>query len=149
MDKQELENRVLNPGLNNKITVNGKNFTREDKVLNLIDQLDEPEKPEIPQFVAKEIPSEPTEALDRYYNPGVYIVPPYSYKVIDWIEGHFGIFLQALVNGFEIQKQPAWVVRINKKTYFCRFSDKYFEENSDEPTYSESGNPELVKKLYK
>ncbi|WP_038022482.1 DUF1642 domain-containing protein [Tetragenococcus muriaticus] len=105
------------------------------------------EKPEIPQFVAKEIPSEPTEALDSYYNPGVYIVPPYSYKVINWIEGHFDIFLQALVNGFEIQKQPVWVVRINEKLYFCRFTDKYFKENPDEPTYSESGNPELVKKF--
>ncbi|MCO8296607.1 DUF1642 domain-containing protein [Tetragenococcus halophilus] len=73
--------------------------------------LDEPEKPEIPQFVEKEIPSAPKEALDRYYNPGVYIVPPYSYKVINWIEGHFDIFLQALFNGFEIQKQPVWVIK--------------------------------------
>ena len=80
-------------------------------VRGLLKTLDEPEKPEIPKFVAKEIPSAPTEALDRYYNPGVYIVPTYSYKVITWIEEHFDIFLQALVNGFEIQKEPAWVVK--------------------------------------
>ncbi|KFN92426.1 hypothetical protein TMUPMC115_0938 [Tetragenococcus muriaticus PMC-11-5] len=49
--------------------------------------------------------------------------------------------------GYTIQKEPAWVVRINEKLYFCRFTDKYFKENPDEPTYSESGNPELVKKF--
>lgn len=84
----------------------------------------ESEKPEIPQFVAKEIPSAPKEALDRYYNPGVYVVPPYSYKVINWIEGHFDIFLQALVNGFEIQKEPAWVVKAPYDRYFGGFLEK-------------------------
>ncbi|MEK0175814.1 DUF1642 domain-containing protein [Tetragenococcus halophilus] len=105
------------------------------------------EKQKIPQFVAKEIPSAPKEALDCYYNPGVYIIPPYSYKVITWIEGHFDIFLQALVNGFEIQKEPAWVVKINEKLYFCRFTDKYFEKDSNAPTYIESGSPSLIKKF--
>lgn len=81
------------------------------------------EKQEIPQFVAKEIPSAPKEALDRYYNPGVYIVSPYSYKVINWIEGHFDIFLQALVNGYT-EKAPVWIVKAPYDRYFGGFLEK-------------------------
>ncbi|GMQ74306.1 DUF1642 domain-containing protein [Tetragenococcus halophilus] len=119
MDKQEL---ILN--LEQEVRLSMKDDEMSDLAKNwykaglncAIDRMfslesDEPEKPEIPKFVAKEIPSAPREALDCYYNPGAYIIPPYSYKVITWIEGHFDIFLQALVNGFEIQKEPAWVVK--------------------------------------
>jgi len=68
-------------------------------------------------------------------------------ELVDWCSGHETEFLRALIDGYTIEKEPAWVVRINKKTYFCRFTDKYFKENSDEPTYIESGNPSLIKKF--
>lgn len=55
--------------------------------------------------------------------------------------------VNAVLNGYTVKKEPVWIVKINEKLYFCRFTDKYFKENSDEPTYSESGNPELVKKF--
>ena len=122
MDKQELLNVFKNQIMKESKDVYGAPDTwiggyedgRVDALTfayKRVKWLDVPEKPEIPKFVAKEIPSAPREALDCYYNPGAYIIPPYSYKVITWIEGHFDIFLQALVNGFEIQKEPAWVVK--------------------------------------
>ena len=68
-------------------------------------------------------------------------------ELVDWCSGHETEFLRALIDGYTIEKEPAWVVRINEKLYFCRFTDKYFEKDSDAPTYIESGNPSLIKKF--
>ncbi|MEK0176153.1 DUF1642 domain-containing protein [Tetragenococcus halophilus] len=208
MNKQELENVVLNPGFYEKITVNGKNYTREDKVLSLIDQLDEPEitteqawekiaeeyklpvetvqqiagttissavkkediairdgciilnpnltepeNPEIPAELAKRIENfkgKVTDDYDDYIIYSIFLDDEYDNLKKDthqWIKDNPGKLSRAVVNGYTIEKEPVWVVRINGKLYFCSFTDKYFEKNSDAPTYIESGNPSLIKKF--
>ncbi|NWO00846.1 DUF1642 domain-containing protein [Tetragenococcus halophilus] len=105
------------------------------------------EKPEIPKFVADWI-----EEKRPYYSlmtmVGNYLngfgMPE---RVEEWITDNKEDYLKALVIGYAIEKEPAWVVRINEKLYFCRFTDKYFEKDSDAPTYIESGNPSLIKKF--
>ncbi|MEK2534337.1 DUF1642 domain-containing protein [Tetragenococcus halophilus] len=116
-------------------------------VRGLLKTLDEPEKPEIPKFVADWI-----EEKRPYYSlmtmVGNYLngfgMPE---RVEEWITDNKEDYLKALVIGYAIEKEPAWVVRINEKLYFCRFTDKYFEKDSDAPTYIESGNPSLIKKF--
>lgn len=138
MNRDSLPNEILYLSPIARIHLNGDEYVKYNAVLDKVDNAYELQKPEIPQFVAKEIPSEPTEALDSYYNPGVYVVPPYSNKVVSWIEGHFDIFLQALVNGFEIQKEPVWVVK-GHHGYLTEI-----EVNNGQPEWRQSftGDPE-------
>lgn len=141
MDKQELENRVLNPGFNNKITVNGKNFTREDKVLNLIDQLDEPKKEVLPKAVA--------EYLDYLIECGenedfiVYSLCIYAWgkytgevtevpdEILDWLPkfGNTTKLINALRNGYESEKTE-YLVKVGNDMYF-----KDWGEDNTEPTF--------------
>lgn len=157
MDKQELENRVLNPGINNNITINGKTYIRESRALYLIGHLDEPEKPEIPKFVADWIEEVKQRGCGLADALNCFVSPIMPEKVKQWIQFDFAaigchhdnqeLLAKAWLNGYAIQKEPAWVVKINEKLYFCRFTDKYFEKDSDAPTYIESGSPSLIKKF--
>lgn len=118
-----------------------------DGCIILNPNLTEPEQPEIPKFVADWI-----EEKRPYYSlmtmVGNYLngfgMPE---RVEEWITDNKEDYLKALVIGYAIEKEPAWVVKINEKLYFCRFTDKYFEKDSDAPTYIESGNPSLIKKF--
>lgn len=126
-------------------------------VRGLLKTLDEPEKPEIPQFVADWIEEVKQRGCGLADALNCFVSPIMPEKVKQWIQFDFAaigchhdnqeLLAKAWLHGYTIEKEPVWVVKINKKLYFCRFTDKYFEENSDEPIYSESGNPELVKKF--
>lgn len=126
-------------------------------VRGLLKTLDEPEKPEIPKFVADWIEEVKQRGCGLANALNCFVSPIMPEKVKQWIQFDFAaigchhdnqeLLAKAWLHGYTIEKEPVWVVRINEKLYFCRFTDKYFEENSDEPTYSESGNPELVKKF--
>lgn len=118
-----------------------------------------PEKEELPDYIIEYLDN----ALTRGKNKNFVLENLYlelfrkdfghfystSDIVLDWIgiSGNATRIIDAIRNGYKTYKRTVWVVKINEKLYFCRFTDKYFEENSDEPTYSESGNPELVKKF--
>lgn len=117
-----------------------------DGCIILNPNLTEPEKPEIPHWLAERIEEYNIDSSIEFwryvfngsiFNPGERA----------WILDNDDIINKIFLCGYTIEKQPAWVVRINEKLYFCRFTDKYFEENPDEPTYSESGNPEFIKKF--
>ncbi|MDN6268740.1 MAG: DUF1642 domain-containing protein [Tetragenococcus koreensis] len=124
--------------------------------------LDEPEKPEVPKEFDewyKEIQEIKGNAAKRFalwkicqFGFGCGFEDVKDRKIIkgsltNWVMNHKEKAVNAVLNGYTVKKEPVWVVKINEKLYFCRFIDKYFEENSDEPTYSESDNPELVKKF--
>ncbi|MCO8288290.1 DUF1642 domain-containing protein [Tetragenococcus halophilus] len=119
-------------------------------VRGLLKTLDEPEKPEIPAELAKKIENFKGKVTDDYIIYSIFLDDEYDNLNKDthqWIKDNPGKLSRAVVNGYIIEKQPAWVVRINEKLYFCRFTDKYFEKDSDAPTYIESGNPSLIKKF--
>lgn len=104
------------------------------------------EKPEIPHWLAERIEEYNIDSSIEFwryvfngsiFNPGERA----------WILDNDDIINKIFLCGYTIEKQPVWVVRINEKLYFCRFTDKYFEKDSDAPTYIESGNPSLIKKF--
>ncbi|BAK95155.1 DUF1642 domain-containing protein [Tetragenococcus halophilus] len=108
--------------------------------------LDAPEKPEIPHWLAERIEEYNIDSsieFWRYVFNGSIFNPGERAWILDNDELISKIFLY----GYTIEKEPVWVVRINEKLYFCRFTDKYFEKDSDAPTYIESGNPSLIKKF--
>lgn len=107
--------------------------------------LDEPEKPEIPHWLAERIEEYNIDSSVGFWR-FVFNGSIFDPEERAWILDNDDIINKIFLCGYTV-KEPAWVVKINKKVYFCRFTDKYFKENSDEPTYSESGNPELIKKF--
>ncbi|MCF1614649.1 hypothetical protein LQF59_06185 [Tetragenococcus koreensis] len=124
MDKQELENRVLNPGFNNKITVNGKTYIRESRALYLIGHLDEPEKvekEELPSYIIKELedllPENEDLILNRFHKE--YFERKYgnkyfmSDKALNWfdIPGNTTRLINAIRNGYKPYKEPVWVIK--------------------------------------
>ncbi|MCO8294672.1 hypothetical protein [Tetragenococcus halophilus] len=103
------------------------------------------EKPEIPHWLAERTEEYNIDSSVKFWR---YV---FNGSIFDpeeraWILDNDDIINKIFLCGYTV-KELAWVVKINKKVYFCRFTDKYFKENSDEPTYSESGNPSLIKKF--
>ena len=123
MDKQELENRVLNPGINNNITINGKTYIRESRVLYLIGHLDEPEKPEIPKFVADWIRGFRILDVTDLDIIGLYFSKEIEKKCEQWITDNFNDFIKALANGYT-EKAPVWIVKAPYDRYFGGFLEK-------------------------
>ncbi|MEI4283188.1 DUF1642 domain-containing protein [Tetragenococcus halophilus] len=108
------------------------------------------ENPEIPAELAKKIENFKGKVKDDYIIYSIFLDDEYGNLNKDthqWIKDNPGKLSRAVINGYTIQKESVWVVRINGKLYFCRFTDKYFEKDSDAPTYIESGNPSLIKKF--
>ncbi|MCO8292636.1 DUF1642 domain-containing protein [Tetragenococcus halophilus] len=101
-------------------------------------------KPEIPPKIAERIEE---ERADGQSDSAIYSILQSEKETRMWSMAHKDDLMKALINGYTIEKEPVWVVRINEKLYFCRFTDKYFEKDSDAPTYIESGNPSLIKKF--
>jgi len=124
--------------------VNEENIGISDGHVIIEPDFSKPENPEIPKKIANKIEF---ERVDGQSDSAIYSILQSEKKTRMWSIAHKDDLMKALVNGFEIQKEPAWLVRINEKLYFCRFTDKYFEKDSDAPTYIESGNPSLIKKF--
>lgn len=96
---------------------------------NIIDdlkQLDEPQKPVVPEFVAEYlnycIVNEWT--LRESLITGKFQLPEYLHKAVDWLNDSMNqnIFAQAWLFGFEIKKEPMYCVKIGKG-YFSGFDD--------------------------
>lgn len=102
-------------------------------------------KPEIPHWLAERTEEYNIDSSAKFWR---YV---FNGSIFDpeeraWILDNDDIINKMFLCGYTV-KELAWVVKINKKVYFCRFTDKYFKENPDKPTYSESGNPEFIKKF--
>ena len=90
-----------------------------DYVIKLIDQLDEPEKVVIPQFVAEWIerqkkyePEPVITAMNRLRSNG-------TRELMIWFESNPDVYARAWLDGYEVEKEPMWVVK---------YEDGYFSE---------------------
>lgn len=92
-------------------------------VIEIAEELDEPAKVVIPQFVANEI-ERYEDMLDmlsgEYFNN--------SFEEIDddgllvWIDENQDTFARAWLDGYEVEKEPRWVVKIGKG-YFSGYNE--------------------------
>ena len=100
-------------------------------VLRVIDQLDEPEKVAVPQFVA--------DALDYNKNPywevdeariiahilrcafGDEAKPS---EFLDWVRENPEDYVMAVKNGYVVRKEPTWVVKAVSGDYVDRFFNR-------------------------
>lgn len=87
-------------------------------VLNILNQLDEPQKVVVPQFVADWIE---TAKKAAYNIRGAIDLAPKG-KVKDWLElKNVNTFAEAWVNGYEVDKEPKYTVKIKAtKHYFAK-----------------------------
>lgn len=87
-------------------------------VLKNLRELDEPEKVTIPQFVADWI----EEARETTYNIRGAIEMAPNGRVKDWLElKNVNIFAEAWVNGYEIEKEKRYIVKVKAITSCNKF----------------------------
>ena len=121
MNKQELINRVTAlPYKNYKYN----SYIELKRVLGLLEQLDEPQKPVIPQFVADWIEHTKKE---NYHIFGAIQATESDDKLDDWIwnDDNMEVFARAWLDGYEIEKEKRYFVKL-------KAVDQYLVRNEDE-----------------
>lgn len=121
----------------NCIDVNG--------IIKKIEQLDEPEKVKVPQFVADWI--EKCKSIKQFItslayalNSEVWSENSLSDECIDWLykAGNQDIFALAWINGYEVEKEKQYKVRMKyiennmKYIVFGKYSESWFLESENE-----------------
>lgn len=110
MNKQELIEKIENL---NKLYGEGRNYVAVDAVLELVEQLDEPKKVAIPQFVAEYIEQKKD---DDYHLLGAMIeIRSHKNKEIDeWFEedDNIELFARAWLDGYEVEKEKRYYIRL-------------------------------------
>ena len=103
-------------------------YLKSEFVLELVKQLDEPEKVKIPQFVADWI-----EYFKKYSGSLYGSIAPYSYyghaitddfvgdvkKTLGWIRNNSEIYARAWLDGYEVEEEKRYLVKFKAtKHYF-------------------------------
>lgn len=99
------------------------------EVIKLIEQLDEPEKVKVPQFVADFI----TEQKKLGYTLSCSIDASMSDRVAEWYWNNFGLFASAWLDGYEVEKEKRYRISMpktrnymNNAQFLCEKDGKIF-----------------------
>ena len=120
MNKQEVvENIKKIEGLNilDKIINFDSEMVSKKKVLDIVKQLDEPEKPVVPQFVAEWIESHKesfsdASAIHMYDNLTLDNSNGYYHEVWLWVIAHHHDFIKAWHDGYTVEQEKLYTVEI-------------------------------------
>lgn len=95
-------------------------YLKEEFVLDLIEQLDEPQKPVVPQFVADYIDFKKTYDFHVYGAMRV-IEDHHDKRIQEWFyEGNIETFARAWLDGYEIEEEKRYTVKMkNLRALFC------------------------------
>lgn len=128
MNKQEAIEEINNlKGL----TILDKTINFDDEmvskkeVLNIVKQLDEPEKPVVPQFVAEWIEDHKesfsdASAIDMYDNLTLDNKGGYYHEVWLWVIDHHYDFIKAWHDGYEIEKEKLYTAMLKISGEYLR-----------------------------
>lgn len=103
------------------------------EVLGIADELDEPQKTIIPQFVANEI--------ERYEDMLDMLSGEYFYRTSEeidddgllvWIDENQDTFARAWLDGYEVEEEKKYRVQLSKDLYFARFKELKIELIKDD-----------------
>lgn len=119
MNKQELIE---------KIKANGEwfetnRYVKITKAVELISQLDEPQKVKVPAFVAekmKRYKSALWMLSSEYFDTSLEVD---SDELTNWIDQNSEEFFRAWLDGYEVEEEPKWVVKVDDNAYFVDFFD--------------------------
>lgn len=137
MNKQELIKKIDN--LQYSLSWNIPRINKEI-VLDLIEQLDEPEKITIPQVAADWIKWTKAEGLDLQDAMNL-IAGEENEKLLRWFyhESNQETFARAWLDGYEVEKEKRYLVKVkgidSKSCYLKRVGNKWIISESDEHRY--------------
>lgn len=102
-----------------------------EHALELIQQLDEPQKPVVPKFVAEwiEYAKKKGDSLAISFKPWNLYGVEYS-KADRWIEDNQETFARAWIDGYEVEKEPLYEVIIGDLYLIKKFNNRndfYFD----------------------
>lgn len=109
MNKQELLEKIKN--LSYTLTWNTPRINKEI-VIDLIEQLDEPQKPVVPQFVADYIEESRVKGWDLLASM-CFVLNAKNKKTTKWfyLGENKNIFARAWMDGFEVEKEKRYLVK--------------------------------------
>lgn len=128
MNKKELIERI--EGVKN-LFGNESKYIEIDAVIELASELDEPQKPVVPQFVADYIDFKKTYDFHIYGAMRV-IEDHYDKRVQEWFyEGNIETFARAWLDGYEVEKEKRYLVKakgvyLNNCLVFEKKNKKWF-----------------------
>ena len=128
MNKQELIKHIEDLPYNEGLIVDKIDISRKG-LLELVKQLDEPEKVTIPQFVAEYI--EQTKNEDYHLLGAMTEIRSHKNKEIDgwfYTDDNIELFARAWLNCYEVEKEPKYTVKI--KSTKCSTTSLVFSEST-------------------
>ena len=111
MNKQEAIERIKNIGTLNiydKVTGQQVDMVIKNQVLDIISQIDEPQKVVVPEFIGDLI----KELKNGGCPVGEINENTYYDKVQKWIDDNEELFYRAWLDGYEVEKEKLYTVRI-------------------------------------
>ena len=116
MNKQEINEKLKENGAwcTECHTGEKDRYVKIRKAMKLIGQLDEPQKPVVPTFVAEwiEYAKKKGDCLAISFKPWNLYGVEYS-KADRWIEDNQETFARAWLDGYEVEEEPLYTVTIN------------------------------------
>ena len=115
MNKQEIIEKIKEMTV--ETFLSGTLFVKQKEVIKLIEQLDEPQKPVVPQFVAEWIEvCKENIAIGLYtaLNPDFIKQYNKSNELIAWVRKHKNqeVFARAWIFGYEVEKEKRYLVKM-------------------------------------
>ena len=108
MNKQELIGKIKSA---ETLYLSLTPFIGKKLILDLVKQLDEPQKVQVPQFVADYIDFKKTYDFHVYGAMRV-IEDHHDKRVQEWFyEGNIETFVRAWLDGYEVEKEPKYTVK--------------------------------------
>ena len=139
MNIQELIEKIENL---NKLYGEGRNYVVVDAVLELVEQLDEPEKVTIPQSVAdwiehfKKCSGTLYGSTTPYSSYGRAITDDFEddvAEVLRWIRDNSEVYARAWLDGYEVEEEKTYIVKlknIDQQLCFHEKEGEYYFTNS-------------------
>ncbi|WP_430603353.1 hypothetical protein IGK54_000796 [Enterococcus sp. DIV2384] len=133
----EISDFPVNPSLN-EMYIAGYGVARKE-ILDDLKQLDEPKKVVIPQVVADWIKYAKRQGYGfmQSYDP-IYMSYPINDGLDKWIDDNEETFAHAWLDGYEVEKEPLYYVKLPEIGYM-RFGYRYFysEDVEEAKKYTE------------
>ncbi len=94
------------------------------RLFYLIDQLDEPEKPVIPKFVADWIEKQMKFGYEDVFISMTRLRERAPEKVKFWFRNNSDTYARAWLDGYEVEKEKKYHIKFSHNQYACRFNEE-------------------------
>ncbi|MCD0886861.1 DUF1642 domain-containing protein, partial [Staphylococcus aureus] len=128
----------VNPSLN-EMYIAGYGVARKE-ILDDLKQLDEPKKVVVPKFVADwiEYAKKKGVSLIVSFNPWDLYGAEYI-EATRWIDNNQETFALAWVNGYEVEKEPTYVISIPNNSFYKHYLARFINSNFEMPVFRHIG----------